>query len=342
MKKRYDGSKVYLSLAGSGDPWSSLTSLRKQILRELHDTPDLEELASTLDMDVASLRSEISPMQEASLIFEHDGYFRPSFLVADESESQHVYEHAYSLSSNLADIIETHYDKIRNSYQNLDLVKVLDFDDIALFLVGGRILDIKLLEKLSNGDRVMPPAPPRPSPERPDARYYFFMVEGDPVQLGGFGEDDSTMPWPQWHFITFGQNLINGKVNPQRMDLERRYSELIASGTAQTAEQVASALGIPLIGSADSEKWEITADTYAELLCQCIEEHVDSIRLLHTELKSGRYAPNSIGEFFCWYVHILYASAIEKLEERGTLCIPPSRFQAAVWYREQENEGMLS
>ncbi|MFW9931243.1 MAG: hypothetical protein ACFFDR_01135 [Candidatus Thorarchaeota archaeon] len=342
MKTGYDGSKVYLSLAGSGDPWSSLTSLRKRILRELHDTPDLIEIASLLQMDTVDLQAEIKPMQEASLIFESDGGFRPSFLVADEVESKIVFDHACTFSSNLADIIQDNYEEIKKAYEYLELRTKYGFDDIALFLVGGRILDIKLLEKLSEGNRVMPPAPSRPSPNRPDARYYFFMVEGTPVQLGAYGQDDSTMPWPSWHFITFGQNLIDGHANPNRRQLEERYANLIESGTWKSAEEVGNVLGIPIIGPSDSAKWEDIASLYAEQLCQCFEGHADSIKSLHNDLKSGEYAPHSLGEFFCWYAHIAYACAIEKLEDRGVLPIPPSRFQATIWHRARENEGMLS
>ncbi|MDF1538750.1 MAG: hypothetical protein P1Q69_07595 [Candidatus Thorarchaeota archaeon] len=92
----------------------------------------------------------------------------------------------------------------------------------------------------------------------------------------------------------------------------------------------------------DSAKWSETSDIPAEYLCQCFEEQEDSIKSLHTDLKSGQYAPHSLGEFFCWYAHIAYASAIEILESKGVISIPSSRFQAAVWYRERHNEGMLS
>ena len=341
-RNEYDGSRVYLSLAGSGDPWSSLTKLRKRILRELHYTPDMNELASILEMTPDNLKAEIQPMIESSLVHESKDGFRPSFLVTDEVETQTVFDHACEFSKYLVEKTEVQLQNIRNSYQKLDLSKSINFEDVALFLVGGRILDIKLLEKLTRGNRVMPPAPPRPSPNRPDAHYYFFMVEGDSVHLGGFGQDDSNMPWEKWHFITFGQNIIDGITNPKRRELEERYAELIESGMARSPIEIGKTLNIPIVTLSDSNKWEMLADDMAEILCQSYEEHLDSIKTLHSELKSGQYAPHSYGEFFCWYAHIAYASAIEILEEKGTITIPPSRFQAAIWCRERENEGMLS
>jgi len=338
---KYDGSRVHLSLAGSGDPWSALTKLRKRILRELHDQPDSTILADMLGMKPTELIAEIRPMMDASLVYEMNGLYHPSFLVTNEIETQTVYNHACTFSKNLADTIQADFDEIRDAYHELTISTSYDFDETALFLVGGRILDIKLLEKLSIGNRIMTPAPSRPSPARPDARYYFFMVEGDPLQLGGFGQDDSTMPWPSWHYITFGQNLIDGKANLDRKKMDMRYEEIISSGSTATPEEVGSNLGIPIMGPKDSTYWENTSEKYAERLCKCYEEHEASIKSLHGGLRAGTYAPHSEGEFFCWYAHIAYAHAIELLEERGFLHIPPTRFQAMILHRGREDEGML-
>ncbi|MDF1538749.1 MAG: hypothetical protein P1Q69_07590 [Candidatus Thorarchaeota archaeon] len=84
----------------------------------------------------------------------------------------------------------------------------------------------------------MPPAPSRPSLDRPNAHYYFFMVEGDPSHLGAYGQDDSNMPWENWHFITFGQNIINGKANFERKQMEERYSALIKAGVSRVPKQL--------------------------------------------------------------------------------------------------------
>ncbi len=341
MSGKYDGNKVHLSLAGSGDPWSSLTRLRKRILRELHYLSNISSLESLLEMSHDSLMAEIQPMIETSLVFEVDDTMKPSFLVTDESETNMVYNHARAFSRKLADIIEENIEDIKASYEDLEISIEYDFDKVALFFVGGRILDIKLFEKLSRNNRVMPPAPARPSPTRPDAYYYFFMVEGDPVQLGAYGQDDTNMPWPNWYFITFGQNIINGQANSERKEMDDRYSALIVSGKIDAAEEIAEELGIPFVGPSDSAKWEVFSDKIAEQLCKCYEENEKDIKALHSELAAGKYAPHSLGEFFCWYAHIAYACAIELLEEREVIKIPSSRFQAAIWYREREREGLL-
>jgi hypothetical protein len=340
--KVYDDSRVYLSLAGSGDPWSSLTRFRKRILRELHDTPDINELASILQKTPNELRAEIHPMMVASLVHKTEGGFRPSFLVVDESETQRVFTHASSFAEVLVDKTEENLPWVKSEYEKLGISQEHDFEELSLFFLGGRILDIKLLEKLTRHNGVMPPAPARPGPNMPDAHYYFYMVEGAPKNLGGWGQDDTKMPWDNWYFITFGQNVIDGEYNPHRRSLEKQYEEIIESGTADTPESVGARLGIPVVSLSDSNMWENTADFLAEELCGCHEESEESIKALHRELRSGTYAPHSIGEFFCWYAHIAYASAIEIMEERGILDIPLSRFQSAIWCRERENEGLLA
>jgi len=341
-QKEYDGSRVHLSLAGAGDPWSFLTKFRKRILRELHDTPDIRELASILHKTPDELKTEIHPLLEASLVYKTDGEFRPAFLVTDESETQRVFAHASNFAKFLADKTEEYLPWVKSEYEKLEISQNYDFEELSLFFLGGRILDIKLLEKLTRENRVIPPAPARPSPNRPDAHYYFFMVEGDPKHLGGWGQDDSNMSWDNWYFITFGQNLIDGEYNPHRRALEQRYKELVESGTVKTPEAVGEVLGIPVVSKSDSAMWENTADILAEKLCGCYEESEEFIKALHKDLRSGEYAPYSIGEFFCWYAHIAYAGTIEIMEERSILDIPPSRFQSAVWFREREYEGLLA
>ena len=113
---KYDGSRVHLSLAGSGDPWSTLTKLRKRILRELHDQPDLDSLADILGMKPANLIDEIRPMMDASLVHEMKGSYHPSFLVTDEVETQKVYDHACTFSQNLANVIAMDFDEIRDAF----------------------------------------------------------------------------------------------------------------------------------------------------------------------------------------------------------------------------------
>ncbi|MGY5879882.1 MAG: hypothetical protein RTV31_06505 [Candidatus Thorarchaeota archaeon] len=341
-KKEIDFNRIHFSLAGSGDPWSSLSRTRVRIMKELHDGLGLSEVASLLDLSSEEINSEIQPLLNASLMFEIDGQFKPTFLIANEDETLMVHNHASTFSKNLANVMEDNFEDIAKSYQSLDLSKQYKFEDVAFLFVGGRIVDIHLLDKLASGKQIMRPAPPRPSPERPDAHYYFWMIEGEKKHLGEYGLEDIDMPWPCWHYFSFGQNLIDGIPNGDREQMETRYSELIKTGTIETPEAIGRRLDIPIISQTDSVRWAAISDEYAKLLSQCFEEHEQSIKALHTNLKSGQYAPHSLGEFFCWYAHIAYSVTIDILELKGILPVPPERFQSALWYKEQGKEGLLA
>ena len=329
-------------MAGSGNPWSAFTKYRKRILRELHDCPNLDELATYLETTPDNLRSEIQPLKEASLVSETEGLYRPDFLVTDDIETQRVFNHACDFGLLLADTTESRLKDLKDAYKKLSLNNQHDFEELAFLLVGGRILDIKLIEKLTEGKRIMPPAPPRPSHERPDAHYYFYMVEGEPEHLGKYGLEDMDLPWKSWHYFSFGQNLINGSSNFDREQVEERCKEIMHSSSVNGPESLARDLGIPLVSPTDSRIWAVASNTLAERLHQCYQESEGSIKALHTTIKSGEYAPHSLGEFFCWYAHIAYCSAIDILESKGVLRIPQTRFQSAIWYREQEREGLLT
>jgi len=340
-KKEIDFNRIHFSLAGSGNPWRALTRTRVRILRKLHDGAELSEVASQLDLTSEELNTEIHPLLDASLVFESNGQFMPSFLIVDEDETQLVYNHASTFSKNLADIIDANFEDIEKSFKHLELSKDYTFEDLAFLFVGGRIIDIKFLDKLSAGGRIMPPAPPRPSSDKPDAHYYFWMIEGEKKHLGEYGLEDINMPWPSWYYFSFGQNLISGSPNKDRGKMETRYKELVESGTIKNPETLGRSLGIPIVSSTDSKKWAETADEQADLLSLCFEEHEKSIKALHTDLKAGEYSPYSLGEFYCWYAHIAYSVAIDILESKGIIHVPMERFQSALWYKEREREGVL-
>ncbi len=340
-KKEYDGNRVHLSMAGSGNPWSAFTKYRKRILRELHDCPNLDELGTYLETTPEMLRAELQPLINASLVSEHQSLYRPTFLITDETETLRVFEHACDFGLVLANRTETSLKDLKDAFTRLDLSTQFHFEDLAFLFVGGRILDIKLLEKLTQGARIMPPAPQRPSPDRPDARFYFYMVEGEPEHLGKYGLEDMDLPWKSWHYYSFGLNLIDGSANTEREEMQARCKEILDFSIIDGPESLAQELGLPIIHPTDSKIWSDASNSLAEVLKQCYLEEWDSIQALHSMIESGKYAPNSLGEFVCWYAHIAYCSAIDSLESKGIIRIPQGKYQAAIWHREQEREGLL-
>ncbi|MFW9770185.1 MAG: hypothetical protein ACFFF9_07025 [Candidatus Thorarchaeota archaeon] len=339
--KEIDFSRIHFSLAGCGDPWSSLTKFRVQLMKGLSDGAGPKTLAKVLDISYDSVMAELRPLRDVSLVIESDGELRPSFLMTDESETVLVYDHASDFSAKLADTLENHIAEIKQSYQELDVSKLWGFESLAFLMVGGRIIDIKLLENLAFGTCLMPPAPARPSPDRPDAHYYFWMVEGEKKHMGEYGLNDYDLPWLPWRYFSFAQNFINGTPNIGREEMDTRCFDIIDEGSVNGPDHLGKELGIPVVSMSDSVRFAQTSEKYASLLSANYVKHEHSIKSLHKSLKSGQYAPHSYGEFFCWYAHIAYSVAIDTLESRGILPIPPERFQSAIWYREQDREGLL-
>jgi hypothetical protein len=339
--KEIDFSRIHFSLAGSGDPWNSLTKLRVQLMKGLYDGAKPRTLAKALGMSYDEVMAELQPLQDVSLVVESNGHLRPSFLMTDETETLQVYEHACDFSKNLVDTLETHYEDIKESYNDLDVSREWEFESLAFLMIGGRIIDIKLLEELATRTRLLPPAPARPSPDRTDAHYYFWMVEGEKKHMGEYGLDDYDLPWSPWRYFSFAQNIIDGNPNSGREMMTTMCFDLIDAGSVGSPESLGRHLGIPVVGPSDSKKFSKTSEKYATLLSKSYQEHEPSIKSLHTGLRAGQYAPHSYGEFFCWYAHIAYSVAIDTLESRGVLPVPSERFQSAIWYREQDSEGLL-
>ena len=244
-------------------------------------TITINDVAKSLGLTLDELKTEIQPLLDSSLMFEADGQIKPSFLIVDENETKLVYDHAASFSKNLATTMEEYFHDIEKSYLNLELSKKFEFDDVAFLLVGGRIVDIHLLEKLVSGNRIMPPAPHRPSPDHPNAHYYFWMIEGEKKHLGEYGLDDIDTPWSNWHYFSFAQNLIDGVPNSGREEMENRYSELIKSESIDSPEILGRHLKIPVVSENDSLKWAIVSDKLAlnkETIAQLDDCQLDSAK----------------------------------------------------------------
>jgi hypothetical protein len=199
----------------------------------------------------------------------------------------------------------------------------------ALFLVGARVLDVALLDILARDGTLMPAAPARPGPTSPDARYFFWMIEGTKAQLGRYGQNSTGTPWESWCLVTFGAHVIDEVRNEARHEFET--TALDESGRAASPQALARLLNIPVYDQTDVACWTQTACSCAERLSDVYHEHEDSIRGLYRTLSASAYAPYGFGEFFCWYDHLAYGTAIDVLSAQGLITMPEARFAAALW-----------
>jgi hypothetical protein len=336
----YEGRTAYVSMAGSGDPWSHLTPERKTLLRALHDGLSPERIEEILNLSRDEILAEIRPLEEIGLVQADHGWYRPDFFIANRRETEMVYAHSEATGRFLAKEVLSRWSELERSFASLELSRSHSLRDLGFMLVGGRILDIGMLGALVDDGSLLPPAPPRPSPERSDGHYYLWMVEGDLEHLGRYGQYDTELPRANWYFLTFGQNMVSGNPNPPRESLEQKYEDLLAANSDGSPELFARELNVLLMSRDDSDAWASVTERFSADLVASLRSSGPDIPGFFRTLQTGRSAEDSLGEFFVWYYHLAYAWAIDQLVEEGVITIPPERFSSLILYREGE-EGLL-
>jgi DNA-binding transcriptional ArsR family regulator len=336
----YDPQRLHPIMAGSGAPFSALTPLRKGLLRALHDRPRSgSELAAAFGMSRAEVESELEPLIEARLVQERERGYQPTFFIADVAETLRVAADARDTGGTLGRWLLGRWDDIRSAYEQLAISRDHAFRDVTFLLVGEMILDLGLLDALSRDGTLMARPPARPNPDHPEARYYFWMIEGDPCHLGNYGASEVNLDWLDWALLTFGQYYIDGAPNQARRDFVAEARDRIAAGQSSSPGGLAEILCVPIIGRADVTRWQECVRWCAEGLLKVYRGREDTLRLFYSTLHAGSYAPYGFGEFFCWYDHVAYGYALEELEGEGALSIPASRFAAALVYEGQDESG---
>ncbi len=340
-KNYYEELPLYMSMAGSGNPWGALTTLRKQLMRALFDKIPISELGDIFNLTINEIKSELTPLVEAHLVKEFDGQYHPAFFIANGEETQLTIEHASHIGQSFASHLLNRWNDLDDHYNHLAVSKSYSFQTLAFLLVGGRLLDIGLLEALAKDRTLLLPAPSRPSSDRPDARYYFFMIEGDLSSLGKYGQEDISLPWSNWYFLSFGRNFINGKFNNARQDIEEKFRNLIDKKVVENPQALSKKLNIPLIDQKDAEYWLKVVRLYVNDLVRIYNDAKTELEEIYTSFEVSKRSSDYFGEFICWHVHFTYASAIDNLVSKGVISLPSQYFTAMLWYREHKNEGLL-
>ena len=329
--------RLHAAMAGTGDPYAALTPLRLRLLRGLHDAVPVSTLASSTGLTFDRLLAELDPLRAASLVTDASGYPRPSFLVVTSGETARVDVHAAATGQQLAARIRAHWATIVDGYARLAVSATTALAGIAFLLVGDRVLDVGLLDGLAREHTLMPPAPARPSPGHPDARYYFWMIEGNHAQLGRYGQRVTPLADETWSLLTFGEYTRGDVPNDARDRLEGNVKAYLAADPARTPARLAGHLGLPLIDQEDARAWWGTVRACVDDLVGVYRGGGPALRRLYAGLSAGAYLHDGFGEFVCWYDHLAYAHAIDTLAEQGLLTIPPARFSAAIWQDPPES-----
>jgi hypothetical protein len=331
----------HVSMAGSGNPWPYLTDHRCLLLRSLHDGYSLERIEEILRLPADRIMSDLRELQDIGLASAHNGSYYPAFFIANRLETEKTYAHARMTGRFLADELLSYWNDLEQSFSTLHLSQSRSFEEIGFMLVGGRILDIGMLGALVKDGTLLTPAPPRPTPDHPDGRYYLWMVEGDLDHVGRYGQDDTSLPQANWHFLTFAQNIVSRRRNPARRSLDRKFSKLVAAYPDSAPDVIARELAVDFLSRDDSRAWAGVTERISSALVTALKCSGPDISDFYGTLRTGQDSEDSFGEFFVWYYHLAFAWAIEDLAERGILAIPRDRCSALILYREGK-EGLLT
>ena len=334
-----DPESLHLIMAGSGDPWSALTPLRKKMLRALHSVHSTPRLAGSLGLTVEEVEAELRPLKDSSLVHELEDSFYPGFLVVDADEVTRVNETSRVCGERLAAWLMDHWGETERRFQSLDASASSNLRELGFMLVGSRLLDVGLLDRLSSDTRLLKPPPSRPSPSKPNARYYFWMIEGAYDNLGRYGQNDISLPYPDWCLLTFGQYRVNGDRNAARRHFEENTRKL--SDEVDDPYELARRTRVHLFDLIDVERWTGFVDSCAQSLVEVYYEREDDLRGLFSSLRASTYNPEGFTEFFCWYHHVAYAWAIDYLADGDYLNIPTQRCQAALWHTAPRSKSFV-
>ncbi len=336
----YANRNIVLSMAGSGNPWDYFIPSSKLTLRALHDGYSLAEIQDLFQITKEELQEKIDLLMDANLLRKENDNYYPTLLIADDKETLKTFNHSKIFGRIIADELTKNWEEIKSKFTELEISQNYSIKDLSLALVGSKILDIGLLEALVKDRTLLTPAPKRPSPKRPDAQYYFFMLDGEVEYLGKYGEESRDLPWENWHFFTFGLNIVNVKYNEPRGRIEERCDELLKSTEVKTPDELASKLGIPILSREDSLMWKELTEKVANRLLLRIKEKEKELLEFYNNLKISKYTNNSLGEFICWYIHIAYSWSIDYLVEEEIISMPAEKFGSLIIYTKGP-QGLL-
>ena len=322
-----EANRLQVSMVGSGNPYAVLTDLRKQIIRALHNQHTLSDIQRMFDLSAQTLSSELEPLVKASLITPYRDTYRPQFLILDENETRQVVQHANQIGIHLFKQLQSDWSGLSQAYSGLRAGENTPFLNLSFLLVGACILDIGLLECLAVDATLMPKAPHRPDQDNPEARYYFWMLEGDPNDGGKYGQNTIGLQDEGWCFFTFGQYYIGLEFNEERSAYEQNVLK-----TRSNPSTLANELSVTTFDRDDVTKWQGIVEKEAMRLLAVYLEHEGAIRDLYVTLKSSETLTDGFGEFFCLYHHLVFSHVIDLLEEAILMCVPDQRFMGAFWH----------
>lgn len=322
-------NRLHLAVAGPANPYAVLRPEHLPLLHTLRQGATAGEAAAALGVALADLHATLTSLERYGLLELRGGLWSPTFVVLAADEVQSCDAQAQELGRQLARAVQRLEPQVAEAFEQLGRGPDAHLYDEGFLLVADRVLDVGLLDALAQDGRLMPPAPPRPNPAQPDARYYLWLIAGGPELLGQYGQRTTPLPWPGWDVVTFG------RYTPQRAAQEMALVRAAEQDPAAGPQALAATVGLPCYAHVAASAWDSAARRVAAKAQAVYLANEPQLRALWQGTAAGQRRPDDFGEFFCWYHHIAYAHAIDALGAAGMFAIPPSGFTTALWQTSQ-------
>lgn len=323
--------RLHAAMAGNGNPYRVLTPERLPLLWALRADGRPAAVAAALGMGEQHLQAQLDVLSAEGFVVQGAAGYRMSFVSLSAEEVRRADAHARAIGRMLAERLLAGWEQIEAACRVACSGAETQFDAARFLLVAGRLLDIGLLDALAADVRLMPAAPPRPSPSDPRARYYLWMIEGTRADLGQYGQRTSALPWPGWELLTFGRYALPGAAPPGPTREACEATVLAQAHQAASPAALGTALGLPVFDASAAAIWQRFAFEQAVALLPVYHAAEPELRALWATCAAAAGHPHGFPEFFCWYDHIAYAHAIDTLIAAGALRLPTAGYAAALW-----------
>jgi hypothetical protein len=120
-----------------------------------------------------------------------------------------------------------------------------------------------------------------------------------------------------------------------------KVEDIYETDTSNSPNELANILKIPFLNKEDSKNWESFSNLISYQLLDVLKENDNKIKTIYGSIRSSEYSNRTYNDFYCWFYHITFAWAIDKLVSQEFIDMPKERYSSIIMYKE-ELDGVLS
>jgi hypothetical protein len=218
------------------------------------------------------------------------GRYVPTCMVITAADGEALLKHADPLARQMADLIVTKMNTVKDQYAKLDIAAKYPFDSLSFFILSDVLLDNWQIRNVENEFLR------HPRPLRHGVNYYVALIEN--VKTNGresfygnqYGKD----------FYVYGNN--RNRINQEEMK--------------------SRAASFPFISANDYSQLDNLAGLIKNDLIKIFETNRKYIEKIY--VKTNYSKEITFEEFFIWWYHFIYTKATDILAQRQQLIMPAS------------------